>query len=86
MMLDDAAFRLGLKIIHRRFFQAPHAVPLCTLLLMATSVLLESLRLLLLVKMVIFFVSDTSIAQDLNAQQACREAQDLCWTIIGALE
>ena len=78
MMLDDAAFRLGLKILHRRFFQAPHVVPLCTLLLMATSVLLESLRLLLLVKTAIFSISDTLIAQDLNAQQACRETQDLC--------
>ena len=53
---------------------------------MATSVLSESLRLLLLMKTAIFSVSDTSIAQDLNAQQACREAQDLCRIIISALE
>ena len=53
---------------------------------MATSVLLESLRLLLLVKTAIFSISDTLIAQDLNAQQACREVQDLCRIIIGALE
>ena len=53
---------------------------------MAMSVLLESLRLLLLVKTATFSISDTSIVQDLNAQQACCKAQDLCRTITGALE
>ena len=70
MTLDDIVFQLGLEIIFRNFFQAPHAVPLCTLLLMAMSVLLESLRLLLLVKTATFSISDTLIAQDLNTQQA----------------
>ena len=40
------------------------------MLAMATSVLLESLKLLLHIKTATFSISDTSIAQDPNAQHA----------------
>ena len=86
MTLDDAAFQFRLEIIFGGFTKAPYTFPPCTLLAMATSVLLESLRLLLLFKTATFSISNTSVTQDLNAQHACHEAQDLCWTIIGALE